>query len=107
MNNNYPYAPLNHSLTDNYLNKLKLSINFLMNGKCNNTGEVTLTPSASSTVVNNNLCNENSVVLITPVTSNAGQHLQNYYIVAGDKQFTVYHNSSSNTDKTIRYVIIG
>lgn len=107
MNNNYPYAPFNHSLTDNYLNKLKLSINFLMNGKMNNTGEVTLTPNASSTTVTNNLCNVNSVILYSPVTSNAGQHLQTSYVVAGDKEFTIYHNSSANTDKTIRYVIIG
>lgn len=107
MNNNYPFAPLNHSLTDNYLNKLKLTINLLMNGKMNNTGEVTLTPNASSTTVTDNLCNENSVILFTPVTSNAAQHTQTAYIVAGDKEFTIHHNSSANTDKTIRYVIIG
>jgi len=48
MNNNWPIAPFNHSLTENYLNKIKIALNYVISGKSNNTGEVTLTPLATS-----------------------------------------------------------
>jgi len=107
MNNNYPFAPSNVVLLPEYINKLKNSINFAMNGKTNNTGEVTITPSTSSTTVLNNLCNVNSVVILSPVTSHAAVHDSGRYVVAGDKQFTIHHSNSAQTDKTYRYVIIG
>jgi hypothetical protein len=107
MNNNYPFAPENFSLTAEYIRKLKDSINFALRGKSNNTGEFNLTAGTTSTVIIDNNCNANSVVLIIPTTANAASHTQHAYIVAGDKQFTVYHQNNSQTDRTFRYVIIG
>ena len=107
MNNNYPVAPENFSLKAEYIRKLKDSINFALRGKSNNTGEFTLTASVTSTVVNDNNCNLNSVVLIIPITANAAAHFVDTYIIAGDKSFTVNHPSRTHTDRTFRYVIIG
>lgn len=107
MNNNYPYAPENYSADPEYIRKLKVSVNSAMKGKTNNTGEITVTPNASSSVYTDNFCNVNSVILLSPVTSNAAVHHSGLYAVAGDKTFTVYHSNSSHTDKTYRYVIVG
>lgn len=107
MNNNYPTAPENFSLTAEYIRKMKDAINFAMRGKSNNTGEFTLTASTTSTTVIDNRCNENSVVLYIPVTANAATHMSNMYVAAGDKSFVLHHSSSPQTDKTFRYVIIG
>ncbi len=107
MNNNYPAAPLNISSDVSFIKKLVLSINYLMNGKTNNTGEFTTDITTTSTIVKNTLCNENSVILITPVTANAAIHMLDSYIVAGDKQFTYHHQAKTHTDRTFRYVIIG
>lgn len=107
MNNNYPFAPENFSLTAEYIRKVKDAVNLALRGKTNNTGEYTLTENVTSTVVTDNRCNINSVILTTPVTANASTHMTDTYIVAGDKSFTVYHQSKTHTDRTFRYVIIG
>lgn len=106
MNNNHPTAPLNSELSIQYLDKVKRAVNSSMKGKTNNTGEVTLNASQTSTDVIENLCNENSVVLLIPVTSNAAGST-GVYVVAGDKTFTIHHNSTAATDKTFRYIIVG
>lgn len=107
MNNNYPFAPENFSLTAEYIRKVKDAVNLALRGKSNNTGQVTLTASVTSTTVTDNRCNENSVILITPITANAGLHYADTYVVAGDKQFIIYHQSKTHTDRTFRYVVIG
>ena len=107
MNNNYPYAPQNYAATPEFIRKVVASVNNAMKGKTNNTGEITLTPSATSSVFTDNFCNSNSVVLLVPVTANAANNASGLYVTAGDKTFTVNHSSSAQTDKTFRYVIIG
>jgi hypothetical protein len=107
MNNNYPFAPENFSLTAEYIRKVKDAVNLALRGKSNNTGQYTLNTGTTSTVVIDNRCNENSVVLVSPTTAHAASHTQHAYIVAGDKQFTVTHQNNGQTDRTFRYVIIG
>jgi hypothetical protein len=107
MNNNYPFAPENFNLTAEYIRKVKDAVNLSLRGKSNNTGEFTLTASVTSTAITDNNCNANSVILIIPVTANAANHLADTYIVAGDKSFTVNHQSKTHTDRTFRYVVIG
>jgi hypothetical protein len=105
MNNNYPFLQANSQSNENFLKKIVLVVNLLMNGKTNNTGEITLTASATSTVISNNLVNANSVILLSPVTANAAS--ADVYAEAGDKQFTLRHSSDVATDRTFRYVIVG
>jgi len=107
INNNYPFVPENYSLTENYIRKIVQSVNSAMRGNTNNTGEFTLTASATSTTVTDNRVNPQSVITIMPKTNNAATHVQHYYIVPGDKQFVMYHNNNSSTDRTFRYVVTG
>lgn len=107
MNNNYPYLPANSQLNENFLKKVVLVMNLLMNGKSNNTGTVTLTALATSTVVNNNLVNENSLIILQPLTENAAEHFKDTWPVAGDKTFTINHNNDAATDRIMGYLIVG
>lgn len=106
VNNNYPFLQSNSQLTENFLKKIVLVVNNLMNGKSNNTGELTLSAGATSTVVSNNLVNENSVIVPVAQTTNAAI-ATGIRIVAGDKQFTIYHNNTAATDRTFKYAVIG
>lgn len=105
--NNYPFLPSNSSLSENFLKKIVLTVNLLMNGKSNNIGVVTLTPLATSTVVVNNLVNENSLIILQPVTESAAEHFKDTYPEAEAGQFTVRHNNNAATDRRIGYVVIG
>ncbi len=107
VNNNYPTAPQNYSASENYIRKLMQSLNFAMLGKTNNVGELTLTPSATSTVVQNNLVNLNSAIILQPITEHAADHFVDTWVVAGDKQFTVNHNNNSQIDRTFKYIVVG
>lgn len=109
VNNDYPSPPQNPRAEIGYIRKLMVSLVYAMKGKLNCTGELTLTASATSTVVENTLCNENSVVLLTPETANAAGEIGGgtLYIVPGVKQFTVTHANAGTTDRRFRYVIIG
>lgn len=105
VNNNYPRPPQNIDNAD-FLRLLRQAVDYAMRGKLNCTGEVTLTQSATSTVVNNILCNENSVILLTPITANAAS-TSGIWVDAGDKAFTIHHHNVTHNDEIFRYVIIG
>lgn len=107
MNNNYPFPPENYSDNPEYIRKVVQSVRNCVRGKTNNTGAVTLQVSSTTTVVENALCNLNSVVLLMPLTSNAAQHVNQTFITPQDKQFTITHQSNAQTDRNFRYVIIG
>ena len=109
MNNNYPFLPANSQLNDNFLKKIVLVANLLMNGKMNNTGEFTLAASVTSTVVQNNLVNANSVVFPIPTTASAALDWSSgsMYIVTSDKEFTVFHDSDPATTRAFKYVVFG
>ncbi len=81
----------------------------LNSGYTQNTGEITLTPSASSTVVSQYYVRPTSTVLLIPTTQNASLEMTsgNFYVVSADKQFTVNHTNNAFTDKTFRYVVFG
>lgn len=109
MNNNYPFLPANSQLNDNFLKKIVLVVNLLMSGKLNNTGDFTLTASATSTVVTNNLVNTNSVVFPIPTSASAALDWSSgsMYITTSDKEFTVFHDSDTATTRTFKYVVFG
>lgn len=106
VNNNYPTLTKPPSAAYDFLKDVRDIVRNLMNGKMNNTGEVTLTHSATSTEVPNILCNANSVVILQPVTADAGG-LSSVWVVAGAKAFTIHHPSNASTNMVFRYVIIG
>lgn len=107
MNNNYPFPPENYSESPEYIRRVVQSLRNCIRGKTNNTGEFNCEVSETATVITNLLCNVNSVITLTPVTQNAADHSDGTFVVAGDKSFTVYHQSKTHADRTFRYVIVG
>lgn len=107
MNNNYPFLQSNSQLNENFLKKIVLVVNLLMNGKTNNTGSVALTPSATSTTVQNGLVNVNSLIVLQPISEDGAEHFKDIWPEAGDKQFIIHHNNNPSTDRILGYVIIG
>jgi len=75
-------------------------------GKTNNTGTVTLTANATTTVVADLRVGADSVLVFMPITSNAS--LENMYVRSQGKQtFTITHNSDAFTDKTFKFIVVG
>lgn len=82
----------------------------LFNGRSNAVGELTLTPSATSTVVQAQNCGPTSRVFLTPRTANAAAALGTTYIPEAttiEGQFTVQHSNNAQTDRTYGYAIQG
>jgi len=107
--NEFPKAPLNPRMEIPYLRELMKAVNQVIDGKMNSTGEFTCATGVGSTIVENNYCNEKSVILPIATTANAAleQNSGSFYIVAGAKQFTVYHDNNAVSDRTFRYMVIG
>lgn len=72
------------------------------------TGEVTLTESAATTVVNDPRVDSlSSAVTFSPTTANAAAEVGNgtMYITYGDGSFTLTHANNAQTDRTFRYAV--
>jgi len=90
--------------------EIALVVNQILDGKLNATGSVTLTASATSTVVTENRAGSDSVILFMPTTSNAAaeQAAGGFYVSSRSKQtFTITHASNTQTDRTFEYIVIG
>jgi len=83
--------------------------NGVLNGKTNNTGNITLNASsATTTTIYDERIGFNSVILLMPTTANAVASLTNVYISARAKgNATLTHSANTNTDKTYGYIIVG
>ena len=83
-------------------------VNRTIDGKLNSTGSVTLTASATSTVVAEARSGPDSVVLFMPTTANAAAELATMFVSSRGKQtFTITHANNGQTDRTFKYVVIG
>lgn len=109
VNNNYPYPNKTIRNTSDYWLTVLRTIDNALNGKTNNAGEFEVTASAASTTVEDILCNENSVIVLTPISVNAATEFVsgNMYVEAGDGSFEVFHTNSATTDRDFRYLIVG
>jgi hypothetical protein len=77
-------------------------------GNLNNTGTVTLTANAGSTVVIERRAGEFSFIGLMPTTANAAAALATTYIATQGKQtFTITHANNAQVDKTFTYCILG
>lgn len=88
--------------------------NGAMLGKTNNTGTVTLTANAVSTVVSMapGLIGPDTVFLFSPTTANAAAEFGggSMYVSARsvpNSTFTITHANNAQTDRTFSYVFIG
>lgn len=84
------------------------TVNNILKGKTNNTGEITLTANAASSALNDPRIGINSVILLMPTTSNAAVAKQTLYFDSpGDGSVTINHANNAQTDKTFRYTVSG
>jgi hypothetical protein len=90
------------------LAKFAMSLQQLAMGRSNATGTVTLTPSATSTVVSAVNCAPGSAVFLFQKTANAAAALSTTYVASVGKQtFTVSHANNAQTDRSFFYVCLG
>lgn len=84
------------------------AVNNLIAGKARVTGSVTLTASATSTVVSDNQFESGMVPVLIPTTANAATALATTYVSARSKgSFTLTHASNAQADKSFLYVRLG
>ena len=86
--------------------------NLILNGKTNNTGEVTLphgSGGGSATyTVNDERAGFNSVILFMPLSNTSAGKLTSIYVSSRSKgSFVITYNDSGSTDIELAYVIIG
>ena len=84
-------------------------VNNLVEGKSNNTGEVTLAvASATTTTIYDERIGYNSVMLLMPTTANAASVMSTTYIGTTNKgNAVITHTANTLTDKKYRYIIVG
>lgn len=84
-------------------------VNGVLNGKSNNTGTITLASGgATSTVITDERISRDSVILLSPKTSNAAGALAGVFFSAqSSAQATISHAANTDADKTYSYVVVG
>lgn len=76
-------------------------------GRNNATGTFTITPNATSTVVQAPNCANTSFVFLSPQTFNAANDMATTWTIAANGQFTVNHASNPRVDRTFGFVCLG
>jgi len=108
MANQFLNVPLTNPDTKAHARQCAITINNVMDGKINSTGDITLTASATSTTLSDARIGANSVILFMPRSANARTALNTLYVSArASGSATLTHASSANTDQDLSYVIIG
>lgn len=99
---------------DEFVRSLNSVLNGIMLGRTNNTGTVTLTANATTTVVTLSAgqLGPYTQVIFTPNTVNAATEfgagkLYVSLIDADNFQFTITHSNTADTDKIFQYVLVG
>tara|TARA_R100001082_G_C4365746_1_gene161846 strand:- start:994 stop:1323 length:330 start_codon:yes stop_codon:yes gene_type:complete len=102
---NVPVSMPDHA---QHLRLIANAVNNTLDGKINSTGNITLTASATSTTLTDKRIGLNSVIVLVPTNANSNSAKANLYVSAKDDgSATLTHSSSSNTDQTFDYVVIG
>ena len=84
-------------------------VNGIMNGKTNNTGEITLNQGATSTTLTNERISANSVILFMPLNNHAADELAHghMYVSARNKGSATITHGNHMHDMIFAYVIVG
>ena len=83
-------------------------VNGILNGKINSTGTVTLGTSATETTVYDERTSSDTVILLSARTANAStENVYVYIKTKNDGTFVIGHRSSTNTDLTFDYALLG
>lgn len=82
----------------------------LIEGRQNSIGDVTLTPGATSTVVDFANCSKECRVFLFPQTSNAAFAMTTTYVQLADIEngsFTITHANGPSVDRDFSFLCIG
>jgi len=100
-------VPIVNTNPELHRRELAQAINRVISGQMDNYGAVTLTVSATTTVVTDARMSVDGNVLLMPTTANAAGAITTTYVSARDNgSFTLTHASAASTDRTFGYVII-
>ena len=106
--NQYLNVPISIPDSALHLRVVSQALNNTIDGKLNSTGNVTLSASATTTTLTDARVGSNSIILFMPTTANANSAKDDLYVSArADGSATLTHASSSNTDQTFGYFVIG
>lgn len=86
--------------------QIAATLNLMMRGRLNVAGKFTLTADDVETEVIDNLFQSNQVPILVPTTE-AAANATTWISDRENTQFTVGHDSTSDTDRTFLYVRIG
>lgn len=108
----YHAAPLDSTNERQHRQQLARILNSVQQGHTNTSGEVTLTPNASTTVLIDPRLHPSCFLRWDPQTVNANLELYagTMYVLGTDRQngqCTIHHSNSAVTDRTFRYTITG
>lgn len=82
--------------------------NNAISGKLNVVGELTLAPSAATTMLSDPLITRASCVSLMPLTANAAAALSTLYFDPTDSGAVIMrHANNAQTDRTFRYIVMG
>lgn len=81
-------------------------VNNSMNGKTNNTGNVLLRASNTTTTITDERLGFDSVILLSPLTANAAAQTP-YVSTKAKGSVVITHTSTAHTDLNFDYIIVG
>lgn len=87
--------------------KISLVVREIQDGKLNATAEVTLTPDATSTTIQNPRASIFTVALLSPKTAAAAASLGAVWYESHRGEVTIHHDSQPAADRTFGVVFIG
>jgi len=83
-------------------------VNSIMDGKTNNTGTITLNSGGTSTTLTDARIGAESVIIMTPMTSNAAKEFGTCYVSARTNgSATLTHQNTGHADLDYTYIIVG
>jgi|TARA_R110002020_G_scaffold12903_1_gene46855 hypothetical protein len=84
------------------------AVNLLIDGKTNGRGSFTLTASSATSVISDFRVGEDSIISMTPITSNAAAEVgagTMFVSARADSSFTITHANNSQSDRTFIYTV--
>ena len=79
----------------------------IMDGKTNNTGEITLNQSSTTTTLNDRRIGANTVILFSPINEKAAAEIAGLYVSARGQGTATLTHGSHNFDMKYAYALIG
>ena len=103
-----PYVPTTWTDLEGWGRDLARTVNYVLDGRNNARGEVTLRANQTTTTVTDRTVHPESRILLEPTTANAAAALGTTYATAhGNGTFELTHASNAQGDRVFRYLVSG